>query len=74
MINYRRVCEVSKNFKFNLFLELLLRVFPRTRKFGDYTYPVNSLEALIVEKEIFKAGIYDDFFNLSGVKVFPERK
>jgi hypothetical protein len=55
-------------------LELLLRVFPRTRKFGDYTYPVNSLEALIVEKEIFKAGIYDDFFNLSGVKVFPERK
>lgn len=72
MINSRTVREVLKVFKVHLLVDWLLSVFPRNGKFGDYTYPVNSLEALIVEKEIFKAGIYDGVFNLSGVKAFAD--
>jgi hypothetical protein len=72
VINSRTVREVLKVFKVHLLVDWLLGVFPRNGKFGDYTYPVTSLEALIVEKEIFKAGIYDGVFNLSGVKDFLE--
>lgn len=72
MINSRAVREVLKVFKVHLIVDWMLRVFRRTGKFGNYTYPVDSLEALIVEKEIFKNGIYDGVFDLSGVKAFVD--
>lgn len=72
MINNRAVREVLKVFKVHLIVDLLLRLFPRTGRFGGFTYPINSLEALIVEKEIFKAGIYDGVFDLNEVKTFAD--
>ena len=72
MINNRVIRELLKVFKVHFLLDWLLGVLPRTGKFGSYSYPVNSLEALIVEREIFKAGIYDNVFDLSGVKTFVD--
>lgn len=59
MINNRAVREVLKVFKVHLLLDWFFRIFPREGKFGAYRYPVASLEGWLVEKEIFKAGIYD---------------
>jgi FkbM family methyltransferase len=72
MINNRAVREVLKIFKVHLFVDLFLRFFPRQGIFGDYTYPVASLEAWLVEKEIFKGGIYDGVFDLSQVETFAD--
>lgn len=72
MINNRAVREVLKIFKVHLFIDLFLRLFPRQGTFGGYTYAVASLEAWLVEKEIFKGGIYDGVFDLSGVETFAD--
>jgi hypothetical protein len=72
VINSRAVREVLKVFRVHLLVDWYLRTFPREGKFGNYSYPVNSLEALIVEKEIFQAGIYDGVFDLSGVRTFVD--
>lgn len=72
MINNRAFREALKLFRVHLILDWILRVFPRNKKFGAYTYPVNSLEGLIVEKEIFKVGIYDQVFDLKGVRTFVD--
>lgn len=72
MINSRAVREVLKVFKVHLMMDWFFRVFPREGKFGAYRYPVASLEGWLVEKEIFKAGIYDGVFDLAGVETFVD--
>jgi FkbM family methyltransferase len=72
MINSRAVREVLKVFQVHLLVDWLLRIFPRMGNFGGFAYPVRSLESLIVEKEIFKTGIYDGVFDLFGVETFVD--
>lgn len=72
MINNKAVREVLKVFKVHLFVDCFFRLFPRQGTFGGYTYPVASLEAWLVEKEIFKGGIYDGVFDLSQVETFVD--
>ena len=72
MINNKAFREFLKFFKVHLFADCFFRFFPRQRTFGGYTYPVASLEAWLVEKEIFKGGIYDGVFDLSQVETFAD--
>jgi FkbM family methyltransferase len=72
VINNRAVREVLKAFKVHLIMDWFFRIFPREGKFGVYRYPVASLEGWLVEKEIFKAGIYDGVFDLAGVRTFVD--
>jgi len=72
VINNKAVREVLKVFKVHLLVDWFFRIFPREGKFGSYRYPVASLEAWLVEKEIFKSGIYDGVFDLSGVETFAD--
>jgi FkbM family methyltransferase len=71
-INNRAFREILKCFKVHLLVDYFLRLFPRRGEFGVYRYQVASLEAWLVEKEIFKSGIYDGVFNLHGVKTFAD--
>ena len=72
MINNKVFREFLKIFKVHLFVDWFFRFFPRQGTFGGYTYPVASLEAWLVEKEIFKGGIYDGVFDLSQVDAFAD--
>ena len=72
MINNKAVREVLKVFKIHLIVDCFFRIFPKEGKFGGYRYSVASLEAWLVEKEIFKSGIYDGVFDLAGVKTFVD--
>ena len=72
MINNKVFREFLKIFKVHLFVDWFFRFFPRQGTFGGYTYPVASLEAWLVEKEIFKGGIYDGVFDLSQVETFAD--
>jgi hypothetical protein len=72
MINNKLFREFLKIFKVHLFVDCFFRFFPRQGTFGNYTYPVASLEAWLVEKEIFKVGIYDGIFDLSQVETFAD--
>lgn len=72
MINNKVFREFLKIFKVHLFVDWFFRFFPRQGTFGGYTYPVASLESWLVEKEIFRGGIYDGFFDLSQVETFAD--
>jgi FkbM family methyltransferase len=72
MIDNRAFREVLKVFKVHLLVDWFFSIFPREGKFGGYRYPVASLEAWLVEKEIFRAGIYDGVFDLRGVRTFAD--
>ena len=72
MINNRAVRDFLKIFKVHLIVDWFFRVFPREKQIGHYKYPVDSLEGWLVEKEIFKGGIYDGVFDLAGVDTFAD--
>ena len=54
MINNKVFREFLKIFKVHLIVEWIFKTFPQRKRFGQFSYTVGSLEAWLVEKEIFK--------------------
>ena len=72
MINNKVFREFLKIFKVHLIVEWIFKTFPQRKRFGQFSYTVGSLEAWLVEKEIFKEGIYDGVFDLANVRTFAD--
>jgi FkbM family methyltransferase len=72
MINNRAVRDFFKIFKVHLIVEWIFKTFPQRKHFGNLSYTVGSLEAWLVEKEIFQEGIYDGVFDLANIRTFAD--
>jgi len=72
MINNKVFREFLKIFKVHLIVEWIFKTFPQRKQFGKFSYIVGSLEAWLVEKEIFKEGIYDGVFDLANIRTFAD--
>ncbi len=72
MINNKVCREFLKIFKVHLIVEWIFKTFPQRKQFGKFSYSVGSLEAWLVEKEIFKEGIYDGVFDLANIRTFAD--
>lgn len=72
MINNKVFREFLKIFKVHLIVEWFFKVFPQRKQFEKFSYTVGSLEAWLVEKEIFKEGIYDGVFDLAKIRTFAD--
>jgi FkbM family methyltransferase len=72
LIDNKAFREILKLFKVHLVLECVFKTFPQKKQSGKFSYTVASLEAWLVEKEIFKKCIYDGVFDLADIRTFAD--
>ena len=72
IINDKKTREFLKFLKVHLVLDCFFRIFLQRKQLGRFTYTIGGLEAWLVEKEIFKKGIYDGVFDLANIRTFAD--